>query len=617
MSRPPVLAIPALEPGRGGGHLTRCLALVGELRSLGREARLLLPPEAGDSSGIFAAGFDDAWRITEAEALAKTWDWIILDRFQTPPEAYARWSALAPLIGIDEGGPCRDSFDFLIDVLPGLPGRSKPNIAGVFLPPLFRERGGAPPQHPPKLLISFGQEDAAGLGPAAAKALAAKNSGGLMEITLLTGGLNRNNRPAPEGVRQLAGIPNLAGRLAGYDLLITHYGLTAFEAVRAGTPALLAAPSAYHKKLSRAAGFPFAGTGTRGAAAVARLLVRGNALNAAFFQRLAKSRAALAARWNLETEPQQSLAGLITGFTPLVSRHCPVCGAAVSGPVYGRAADRAFRRCPVCGVMYMNRLNPPPVEYGREYFFELYQKQYGKTYIEDFPNLIAMGKRRLAIIKTLLAGGGSAPALLDIGCAYGPFLAAAKAEGFSPFGLDPAEDAIRYVTQTLNIPAARGFFPDCPLPEGVSAGLVDAVTLWYVIEHFRDCVPVFAALRRILKPGGVLAFASPSRTGVSGRFRPERFLSQSPADHWTIWSPGICKKALSLAGFTVKKIVISGHHPERFPLLGRFARTPKSPLYGLLLAASNLFALGDTFEVYATAPGRADTINKETICKNG
>jgi hypothetical protein len=61
----------------------------------------------------------------------------------------------------------------------------------------------------------------------------------------------------------------------------------------------------------------------------------------------------------------------------------------------------------------------------------------------------------------------------------------------------------------------------------------------------------------------------------------------------------MCRKALALAGFKVKKIVISGHHPERFPLFGKSAKSKKSPLYWALLAISKIFGLGDTFEVYA------------------
>jgi 2-polyprenyl-3-methyl-5-hydroxy-6-metoxy-1,4-benzoquinol methylase len=259
----------------------------------------------------------------------------------------------------------------------------------------------------------------------------------------------------------------------------------------------------------------------------------------------------------------------------------------------------------------MDRTCPPPIEYEREYFFDAYKKQYGKTYLEDFPNLVAMAKRRIKHISQRLhttgtkgqrsqseEKSGDSPLLLDIGCAYGPFLVAAKEEGFSSIGIDPAGDAVRYVQETLNIPSIQGFFPNCQLP-APNSQLYDVVTLWYVIEHFTDCLTVLAEVKKLLKPGGILAFSTPSFSGISGRKSLRKFLENSPADHFTIWSPKMCKKALTLAGFKVKKIVTSGCHPERFPLLGKFAKSAKSPLYSLLMVISKIFGLGDTFEVYS------------------
>ncbi|MDR2479364.1 MAG: methyltransferase domain-containing protein [Treponema sp.] len=610
MSGGPVLAVPSCGPGRGGGHLVRMSALTRDLRALGREAWLFLPPDSGGLNVVLGtAHFDRAW-IT-AETGLRDWDFIVLDRFQTPPEEFTRWAELAPLVGIDEGGPCRKQFDFLIDILPGLPGGAGPNIAGASLLPLPEKKQQdaahtGRKQSPLKVLIGFGQEDAAGLGPASARALAGKNVNGLLDITLLSGGLDRQDRMTPNiphRLRIAQAIPQLGNHLGEYDLLITHYGITAFEALYAGTPVLLLSPTAYHEKLAKAAGFSSAGTGPEKAAKLPRLLLTAGALNDTFIDNLRKNCAVLAVRHNVDREPKQSLAELLDGFVPFVSRACPVCGSAVPAGIIFRYTERSYRRCKRCGAIVMNRRNPPPIEYEREYFFGLYQKQYGKTYIEDFPHLIAAGKRRLGHIKRLLpAAPGGKPRLLDIGCAYGPFLAAARAEGFAPAGIDPAGDAIRYVTQTLGIPAVRGFFPGGPIPgSGSPPPLFDAVTLWFVIEHFRDCVPVFAEIKKTLAPGGVLAFSTPSFSGISGRQNLESFLEKSPADHWTVWSPAVCKKALGLAGFRVKKTVISGHHPERFPLLGRFAKTKKSPLYGLLLAVSILFSLGDTFEVYASA----------------
>jgi SAM-dependent methyltransferase len=238
----------------------------------------------------------------------------------------------------------------------------------------------------------------------------------------------------------------------------------------------------------------------------------------------------------------------------------------------------------------MIRTSPPPIEYAADYFFGFYKQQYGKTYLEDFPNLIAMGKKRLQSIQTLLNGGaGESPLpLLDIGCAYGPFLAAARDEGFAPEGIDAAEDAVRYVREELHIPARTGFFPDSG---SWKDGQFAVVSLWYVIEHFEDLVPVLKEINRLLTRGGVLAFSTPSFSGISGRTSPRGFLEKSPEDHYTVWSPGICGKLLARYGFELKKITVTGHHPERFPLAGRFLK-----LKGWI---SRTAGLGDTFEAYA------------------
>jgi hypothetical protein len=174
----PVLVIPSLVKGQGGGHLVRSRLLVRSLRELGREAFLFL---GGGDFPSLNEKMNSRWIISgRNEAAEKRWDSIVLDDFRTPVEAYRFWSALGPLVGIDEGGPCRSDFDFLIDLLPDPPHRSQPNILDPSLLPLPKNRRPNPwaaPQVPAahtaketgtgmplKILISFGAEDPAGLG---------------------------------------------------------------------------------------------------------------------------------------------------------------------------------------------------------------------------------------------------------------------------------------------------------------------------------------------------------------------------------------------------------------------------------------------------------------------
>jgi SAM-dependent methyltransferase len=519
----------------------------------------------------------------------KDWALVVLDCFRCSPEEVEAWKAYGPVLGLDEGRS-RDGCDFLVDLLPGLPGRERPNMASSLLLPLPDKRRPAfpgPESGYRNILISFGAEDP---GTAAVKAaLALRGSPGDVSLTAvvgpLGGPLGRNN-PEDRELLEQAGVavkegvlgPSFRESLADYDLVITHFGVTAFEALYARVPVLLLNPGSYHERLAGRAGIPSAGTGKRGLGRLAPM-VRENA------KLTGQSRAA-AARWGLDGE-QGSLAALLLGARPRVHRTCPFCASSGPRPVIGRFPGRTYRRCS-CGGIYLDRLDPPPVEYGGDYFFSAYQKQYGRTYLEDFPALRRLGEKRLDRIASVLGKNSSALRLLDIGCAYGPFLAAAKERGFDVQGMDPARDAAAYASERLNVPVWCGFFPEAAPP-----GPFDVITLWYVVEHFEEPGRALKAVHKFLNTGGILALSTPSSRGISRRKSLRSFLDKSPEDHWTIWNPRRCAGLLRRYGFRLEKLVITGHHPERFPLIRRLKR-----LYPLGMILSRLFGLGDTFEVY-------------------
>jgi SAM-dependent methyltransferase len=515
----------------------------------------------------------------------RNWDFIVLDRFQTPAKEAASWSALAPLIGIDEGGPCRNGFEFLIDLLPAPKKRfsTPPNISAPSLLPLpfkrrpsFQALGTPAAGKPLRILVSFGAEDAAGLGSRVAGALEKTAGGFALEVDFVKPG---------------ALIPQLRERLAEYDALITHFGLTAFEALHARLPVVLVSPTRYHEALARSAGFFSLGVGRAAAGRIGRHIS-----DPAFLRSLGERCRNIAVRYGLESPPGQSLGELLGKFEPPAFRECPGCGAPFpgsKGKTPGRFPERSYRRCGRCGLVYQIRTRAGTIAYETDYFFDAYQKQYGKTYLEDFPNLVEAGKKRIALIRRLLKDGTGR--LLDIGCAYGPFLKAARQEGFDPLGVDPAVDAVRHARENLGLEALVGFFPDLSLP--TPPGGFAAITLWYVIEHFADLRPVLKEINRLLAIKGALAFSTPSFSGVSGRKSLAAFLENSPQDHFTVWSPALCGRLLARYGFRVKKIRVTGHHPERFPLGGRLRRG--GLLWRLLLLVSRLFKLGDTFECYA------------------
>ncbi|MDR1867022.1 MAG: methyltransferase domain-containing protein [Treponema sp.] len=558
-----ILVVPAHKQGQGGGHVVRSALLVEALRERDCEAFLYI-------EHLINTYINPAWCISKwDEVKAILWNAIILDRFKTPRTEYALWRNIAPIIGIDEGGLRRNDCDFLIDLLPSLPQQSEANLTAPWMLPLphnrresfFRSESAV--LH---VLVSFGLEDPARLSVSVAQSLA-KNNNATVSV-LCSNGQAENHDHTVQTVQVLEHIPNLREHLAEYDLIVTHFGLTAFEALAAQVPVILVSPTRYHEKLARHAGF---------FTLSARTHVK---LNEATLKEVRFKSENVASRFDINTPRYgEPLADLLAHAVIGQSRGCPACGDRSYHTMLGRFPTRTFKKCRKCGLMYQIRLTLPPIEYNGAYFFESYQRQYGKTYLEDFPHLKAMAVHRLEYIKQLCHGNK----LMDIGCAYGPFLAAAAEAGFSPFGIDPAKDAIKYVNTVLNIPALCGLFPSATL---LDHDIFDVITLWYVIEHFNNPGLILREIYRLLKPGGILAFSTPSFSGISGHSSLTKFLSNSPADHWTIWDPESAKRILKKAGFNVKHIVITGHHPERFPFFGT-------------MWLSKLLNLGDTFEVYA------------------
>jgi len=600
-----VLIVPACGKDRGGGHLNRSLFLLEALEESGRESYLWISENQKEDvfhrfrsfmeKSEFSKGFNARLLSDVNEVKKHKWDFIIIDNFKTSKSEFTFWSSLGTVIGVDEGGECRNNFDFLIDLLPAL-GGVEPNLISPNLLPLPKKRktalnGGA---EQIKILIAFGAEDNAKLGPSAAKRLSSLNTGS--QITLVTPHADTSGLRASLPKVKVSGlVPNLREYLSSFDIFITHFGITAFEAVYAKVPVLLISPGSYHEKLGRKTGFVNYSSVDQ---------IKSNIVNASFIKALEERRKKIALKFSLDREQKEDLGSFFGSLSINVSSWCPACGekiSAESAPVLARFPEETYRQCPNCKIIFLNRLKDTPIVYNREYFYESYKKQYGKTYIEDFPKLLEMSKKRLENIKKVYKKNNEEiemkSRLFDIGCAYGPFMKAASDEGYSVFGIDPIDDAVNYVNEELGLTAWQGYFPSGHKGED---GPFDIVSLWYVIEHFIDAGKILFNINRILREGGVLAFSTPSFTGISGRKKLDSFLKNSPSDHKTVWSPGVCKKILKIHGFITKKIIITGHHPERFPLIGKFIKTNKRGfLFKLLLFVSGIFGLGDTFEVYA------------------
>lgn len=574
-----ILFIPSVREGDGIGHMRRCLDLLktvplGALYLAGGESEERRLREVARAANVDLP----AERLVRNGAASRRWDLVILDRRKTSAEELDSFRRLGPLVGMDEGGEARKSVPYLIDTLPLPPAAGGANTfsPGYQTQPKNRRRKGAPLTG--RVLVSFGGEDRTGLSGKCVAALIEEGLARPEQVTVAVGPLFRPEE-YPHGVTCLVAPPELREQLHDYDLVLTSFGLTAYESISAGTAVIVLSATAYHRQLARIAGFPEIGVGSPNRKRLRRLMRDRSSLE--------RQCAAVA------SGPEISLIDHLERLDFSSRQSCPACGGC-GGTVVARFPERTFLRCPECSLVYEIDFARECRSYSASYFHEEYRRQYGKTYLEDFDHIRSLAEGR---IRRMIRAGLSARefSVLDVGCAYGPFLDEVRASGGSAFGLDVAEEAVDYVRAKLGIQAVCLPFEDLDSQAAFGRPGFDAVTMWWVIEHFRDLDRALRKVNTLLPKGGIFAFSTPNLRGISGRRDSVGFLDRSPRDHFSLWSPEIARAILSRFGFKVRRIEVTGHHPERFGL--RFGSTGWGArlLYGVSRAA----ALGDTFECYA------------------
>ncbi|HOX92250.1 MAG TPA: methyltransferase domain-containing protein, partial [Spirochaetales bacterium] len=560
-----ILLVPSVRKGNGSGHLVRCFALA---KALGPGACLYLSDNADPQQRTatelalsYPQHFEQS-SVCTSIASGERFDLVIVDNRATPYDELERWASLGPVVCIDEGGPARSYAEYLVDILPRAQSGRKaiaPNLAGSEFLDLPKHRRTLP-ERIRTVLISFGGEDPVGLTDRFLTALLASAMVEPSSISVVRGPLYAGKKSsgtpcAGSGVTELGQVQNLKEHLASYDLVVCSFGLTAFEAAWAGCLVLLYNPSAEHDRLSIAAGFPMLKRGAGETQRLTRLLASVDTLGARSAACAPASRKDLALY--IKTMDAPSMAS------------CPICEKRL-GKALARYERKTYIQCPVCGLVRMAYFQKRETTYTNDtYFFDSYKAQYGKTYLEDLPALRRMAARRLSVIESVIKKSAYKltpvyPSVLDVGCAYGAFVAEAQARSWSAVGSDVSSAAIAYVRDTVGAPAFVADF-SAPMSSGFYPRELDCVTMWYVIEHFDRLGAVLTRVSSLLKDGGVFAFSTPSGSGISARKNLVEFLDRSPDDHYTVLSPVSIRGILARYGFAVQRIVVTGHHPERFP----------------------------------------------------
>ena len=580
----PVVLVPSVTKGHGTGHLHRCLSAASK-----NPYFVYIPADKTleETDSLIAQyknqGLKD-FQIIDFLPNETYRPIIITDSFELTKAQIEAFKDNRALISIDEGSEFSSYCDYLLDIIPSFNLTREANLCepDFMEKPENKKSDKVENARIKKVLVCLGGEDPSNLTHPAVESLS-KCFPSSKITAIIAAQTERFSREA-ENVEFIKPVPNLKEHLFEYDLVVTHYGLTAFEAMYAGCAVILLPTTKLHKNLAQKYNFAY----------VADTNITEVGI------KIACESENLYPNFNNGYSQDKNLDDFLKVLASGEHYTCPVCQntPAVPDKIVSRNISRTYRRCQTCGMLYMSFSTDVQSNYTKSYFFEDYKKQYGKTYQEDFESIKAQGMRRLSIISALFMGNLKDKNSFDIGCAYGPFMQAASELGLNAFGTDISEDAVKFVQSDLRFPATISQFPLIDVTGEFGISQFDIVTMWYVIEHFRNLDSVLSKVSEITKKGGIFAFSTPSGEGVSIKTDARAFFKNSPADHFTIWEPSGAAKILKKYGFEVVKIVSTGHHPERFPEIKNSGAKPGSIIWKITDFKSRQLRLGDTFEIY-------------------
>jgi len=137
--------------------------------------------------------------------------------------------------------------------------------------------------------------------------------------------------------------------------------------------------------------------------------------------------------------------------------------------------------------------------------------------------------------------------LLDYGCGEGQMLLTAREKGWKVVGIDySSENADRLRADGLDVRCAPSL-----ASSGISQNSMDCIVAKHVIEHVVDIEKFLSDCRDTLKPDGVIAIKTPSRTSLRARLGLANWHFVNPPEHQWGFHPKCFRLLMESHGFEV------------------------------------------------------------------
>jgi len=137
--------------------------------------------------------------------------------------------------------------------------------------------------------------------------------------------------------------------------------------------------------------------------------------------------------------------------------------------------------------------------------------------------------------------------LLEVGCAYGFFLAMAKDLFEVSLGVDITKDGIRYAKEILGLNAINAEF----LTYDLGCRKFDVVCMWDTIEHLLNPRLYIEKIAGHIEEGGLLAITTGDVDSINARLNKDRWRLIHPPTHMHYFSRRTLAKLLDENGFDI------------------------------------------------------------------
>ena len=171
--------------------------------------------------------------------------------------------------------------------------------------------------------------------------------------------------------------------------------------------------------------------------------------------------------------------------------------------------------------------------------------------------------------------------LLDIGCAAGFFLAEAR-QHYEVQGVELSAWSSAHARDALGLSVFTGTLAQANL----ASDQFDVITLWDVIEHVPDPVPLLTEAARLLKPGGRLVLTTGDWDSAYARSKGADWHLAVPPWHLCLFGRATMRLAGERAGLKVLHCASEGVAGD-----GRFWRHRAGLLLGRLLDRGDILRM--------------------------